>query len=89
MLAGDGSGAVYVLMVTDSTESANHWVGYVGWACGITGVRVAIELAADSMALVMAREELGLRRRMLMLTLESIRGGWERDMVQGWRGKRR
>lgn len=48
-------------------------VGYGRWVGGITGRRVAIELAADSMVFVMAREELGLRRRMLML--EVSRGG--------------
>lgn len=40
-------------------------------------------LAADSMVLVMAREELGLRSRMLML--EEL----ERDMVGGRRIRRR
>jgi hypothetical protein len=39
---------------------------YNGWAGRITGDRVAIELAADSMDFVMEREELGLRRRILM-----------------------
>lgn len=36
------------------------------WVCGITGLRAAIELAADSIVFVIASEELGLRRRMLM-----------------------
>ncbi len=54
-------------------------VGYGGWVGGITGRRVAIESAADSIVFVMAREELGLRRRMLML--EVSRGGGIVDVV--------
>ena len=65
-------------METDSRESAGQLVDYDGWAGRITGDRVAIELAAASMDFVMAMEELGLRRRILM---ELIRGGSERDMV--------
>ena len=66
-------------METDSRESAGQLVDYDGWASRITGDKVAIELAAASMDFVMAMEELGLRRRILM---ELIRGGSERDMLE-------
>lgn len=61
------------------------WMSYglYGLAVGITGWRAAIVLAADSMVLVMAREEFGLRRRMLML--EEL----ERDMAKGDAKKKR